>query len=84
MVPGMKTWRRKKTTTNPIASPSGTSAHVIVTPQTLSNETQLPDHTQTFVEETQAHGVGKSTSTRVRGPTLGKGVQKRITSKKGG
>ncbi|GMP98813.1 hypothetical protein CsSME_00046552 [Camellia sinensis var. sinensis] len=60
MVPTTKTGRRKKTTTNPIASPSGTSAHVIVTPQTLSDETQPPNDTQTFVEETQAHGVGKT------------------------
>ncbi|KAL7205984.1 hypothetical protein ACSBR2_018819 [Camellia fascicularis] len=35
------------------------------------------------MEETQAHGARKSTSTHVRGPTLGKGVQKRIVSKKG-
>ncbi|GMP75237.1 hypothetical protein CsSME_00032402 [Camellia sinensis var. sinensis] len=60
MVPGTKTGRRKKTTTDPIASPSGTSAHVIVTPQTLSDETQLSEDTQTFVEETQAHDVGFS------------------------
>ncbi|KAI8023768.1 hypothetical protein LOK49_LG03G02766 [Camellia lanceoleosa] len=72
IVPGMKTGRRKKTTTDPIASPSGTSAHVIVTPQSLSDETQPSDDTQTFVEETQAHSVGKSTSTRVRGPTVRK------------
>ena len=52
MLPGIKTWQRKKTATNPIASPSGTSAHVIVIPQTLSDETQPPDDTQTFVEET--------------------------------
>ncbi|KAL7176759.1 hypothetical protein ACSBR2_030164 [Camellia fascicularis] len=57
MVPGMKTGRRKKTATDPIASPSGTFAPVIVTPQTLSDETQPPDDTQTFVEETQAHGI---------------------------
>ncbi|CAL5340434.1 unnamed protein product [Camellia sinensis] len=82
MVLGTKIGRCKKTTTDPIASPLGTSAHVIVTPQTLSDETQPPDDTQTFVEETQAHGVGKSTSTRVRGPTVGKGVQKRIVRKK--
>ncbi|KAL7263295.1 hypothetical protein ACSBR1_001464 [Camellia fascicularis] len=84
MVPGMKTWRHKKTKTDPIASPSGTSAHVIVIPLTLSDETQPSDDTQTFMEETQAAGVGKSTSTRVRDPTLGKGVQKKkIASKKG-
>ncbi|KAL7223333.1 hypothetical protein ACSBR1_024902 [Camellia fascicularis] len=83
MVPKTKTGRHKKTATNPITSPLGTSAHVIVTPQTLSDEIQPPDDTQTFVEETQADGVGKSTSTRVHGPTLGKGVQKRIASKKG-
>ncbi|KAL7204489.1 hypothetical protein ACSBR2_017545 [Camellia fascicularis] len=60
MVPGMKTGRCKKTTTDPIASPSGTFAPVVVTPQTLSDETQPPDDTQTCVEETQAHGVGKT------------------------
>ncbi|KAI7981506.1 Rho GDP-dissociation inhibitor 1 [Camellia lanceoleosa] len=38
MVPGTKTEWRKKTATDPIASPSGTSTHVIVTPQTLSDE----------------------------------------------
>ncbi|KAL7220010.1 hypothetical protein ACSBR2_012966 [Camellia fascicularis] len=83
MVPGMKTGRRKKTTTDPIASPSGTYAPVVVTPQTLSDETQPPDDTQTCVEETQAHGIGKSNSNRVRGPTVGKGAQKRLTRKKG-
>ncbi|KAL7193863.1 hypothetical protein ACSBR2_025492 [Camellia fascicularis] len=83
MVPGMKTGRHKKTTTNPITSPSGTFAPAVVTPQTLSDETQLSDDTQTCVEETQAHGVGKSNSNRVRGPTVGKGVQKRLTRKKG-
>ncbi|KAL7185646.1 hypothetical protein ACSBR2_027570 [Camellia fascicularis] len=62
MVPGTKTGQHKKTATNPIASPSRTFAHVIVTPQTLSDETQLPDDIQTFVEETQAHGVGKTIS----------------------
>ncbi|KAL7218914.1 hypothetical protein ACSBR2_012058 [Camellia fascicularis] len=83
MVPGMKIGWRKKTAADPIASPSGTFAPVVVTPQTLSNETQPPDNTQTCVEETQAHGVGKSNSNRVRGPTVGKGVQKRLTRKKG-
>ncbi|KAL7232055.1 hypothetical protein ACSBR2_010133 [Camellia fascicularis] len=53
MVPGMKTRWCKKTATDPITSPSGTFAHVIVTPQTLSDETQPPGDTQTFVEETQ-------------------------------
>ncbi|KAI7983057.1 Scarecrow-like protein 33 [Camellia lanceoleosa] len=72
MVPGMKTGQRKKTATDPIASPLTTSALVIVTPQTLSDETQPPNDTQTFVEETQAHGIGKSTSNRVCGPTVGK------------
>ncbi|KAL7209726.1 hypothetical protein ACSBR1_031312 [Camellia fascicularis] len=70
MVPGMKTGRRKKTATDPIASPSGTVAPVVVTPQTLSDETQPPDDTQTCVEKTQAHDV------------VGKGVQKRLTRKK--
>ncbi|KAL7170271.1 hypothetical protein ACSBR2_035192 [Camellia fascicularis] len=60
MVPGTKTGRRRKIATNPIASPSGTFAPVIVTPQTLSDETQPPDDTQIFVEGTQAHGVGKT------------------------
>ncbi|GMP82747.1 hypothetical protein CsSME_00036922 [Camellia sinensis var. sinensis] len=82
MVPGMKTRWRKKIATGPIATPSGTSAHVIVTPQTLSDETQPSDDTQTFVEETQAHDVGKSMSTRVRSSTVGKGVQKRLARKK--
>ncbi|KAL7187196.1 hypothetical protein ACSBR1_037298 [Camellia fascicularis] len=57
MVPGTKIGRCKKTTIDPIASPSGTPAHVIVTPQTLSDETQLSDDTQTFVAETHAHGI---------------------------
>ncbi|KAL7260460.1 hypothetical protein ACSBR1_006177 [Camellia fascicularis] len=83
MVPGMKTGWRKKIATDPITSPSGTFAPVVFTPQTLSDETQPPDDTQTCVEETQAHGVGKSTSNRVHGPTVGKGVQKRLTRKKG-
>ncbi|CAL5323086.1 unnamed protein product [Camellia sinensis] len=56
MVPGTKTGWRKKTATDHIASRSGTFAPVIVTPQTLSDETQPPYDTQTFVEETQAHG----------------------------
>ncbi|KAL7243910.1 hypothetical protein ACSBR1_016178 [Camellia fascicularis] len=74
--------RRKKTATDPIASPSGIVAHVVVTPQTLSDETQPLDDTQTCVEETQAHDVGKSNSNHVRGPTVGKGVQKRLARKK--
>ncbi|KAL7202291.1 hypothetical protein ACSBR1_033875 [Camellia fascicularis] len=82
MVPGTKTGRRKKTATNPIASPSETFAPVVATPQTSSDATQPPDDTQTCVEETQAHGVGKSNSNRVRGPTVGKGVQKRLARKK--
>ncbi|KAL7250300.1 hypothetical protein ACSBR1_012328 [Camellia fascicularis] len=83
MVPGTKTGRRKKTATDPIASPSGTFGPVVVILQTLSDETQPLDDTQTFVEETQAHDIGKSNSNRVRGPTVGKGVQKRLTRKKG-
>ncbi|KAI7990364.1 Alpha-mannosidase I MNS5 [Camellia lanceoleosa] len=47
---------------------------------TFSDETQPPDDTQTVVEETQP---GKTRSTRVRGRTLGKGVQKKIARKKG-
>ncbi|KAL7161046.1 hypothetical protein ACSBR2_041654 [Camellia fascicularis] len=57
MVPGTKTGRRKKTATDPIASPSETFAPVVATPQTSSDETQPPDDTQTCVEETQAHGI---------------------------
>ena len=60
MVPGMKTGRRKKTATDPIASPSGTFALVVGTPLTLSDETLPPNDTQTCVEKTQAHGVGKT------------------------
>ena len=45
MVPGMKTGRCKKTATEPIASPSGTFAPVVVTPQTLSDETLPSDDT---------------------------------------
>ncbi|CAL5328599.1 unnamed protein product [Camellia sinensis] len=40
MVSGTKTGRRKKTATDPIASPLGTFALVIVTPQTLWQATQ--------------------------------------------
>ncbi|THF99496.1 hypothetical protein TEA_027218 [Camellia sinensis var. sinensis] len=49
---------------------------------TFSDKTQPPDDTQTMVEETQLGGVGQKRSTRVRGPTLGKGVQKKIPRKK--
>ncbi|GMP44833.1 hypothetical protein CsSME_00013597 [Camellia sinensis var. sinensis] len=56
MVLGTKTGQRKKTATDPIASPLARSAPVIVTPQTLSDETKPSDDTQTFVEVTQAHG----------------------------
>ncbi|GMP74247.1 hypothetical protein CsSME_00031714 [Camellia sinensis var. sinensis] len=76
MVPGLKMGRRKKPASGNNASTSATSAHDIATPLTFSDETQPPDDTQTVVEETQAHGVGKTRSTRLRGPTLGKGVQK--------
>ncbi|CAL5340595.1 unnamed protein product [Camellia sinensis] len=75
MIPGMKTGRRKKTATDPIASPSGTFAPAVVTTQTLSDETQLLDDTQTCVEETQAHGVGLTLSE--------KECKKRLTRKKG-
>ncbi|GMP44834.1 hypothetical protein CsSME_00013597 [Camellia sinensis var. sinensis] len=82
MVLGTKTGQRKKTATDPIASPLARSAPVIVTPQTLSDETKPSDDTQTFVEVTQAHGVGKSTTNRVRGSIVERGVRKRLARKK--
>ncbi|XP_028061330.1 uncharacterized protein LOC114264806 [Camellia sinensis] len=83
MVPGMKTGRRKTATSGNLLSASEACPAVIGTPLTLSDETQPPDDTQTVVEETQPGGVGRKRSTRVRGRTLGKGVQKRIVRKKG-
>ncbi|CAL5369841.1 unnamed protein product [Camellia sinensis] len=84
MVPGIKTGRRKTATSGNILSGSEACPAVIGTPLTLSDETQPPDDTQTVVEETQPGGVaGRKRSTRVRGRTLGKGVQKRIDRKKG-
>ncbi|KAI7981869.1 UDP-glycosyltransferase 74B1 [Camellia lanceoleosa] len=52
MVPRTKIGRHKKTATDTIASPSATSAHVIATPLTSFDETQLSNDTQTVVEET--------------------------------
>ncbi|KAL7212845.1 hypothetical protein ACSBR2_015523 [Camellia fascicularis] len=83
MAPGMKTGRRKTATSGNVLSGSEACPAVIGTPLTLSDETQPPDDTQTVVEETQPGGVGRKGSTRVRGRTLGKGVQKRIARKKG-
>ncbi|GMP62299.1 hypothetical protein CsSME_00024452 [Camellia sinensis var. sinensis] len=42
-----------------MASPSGTSAHVIVTPQTLSDETQPPDDTNICGRDTGARRTEK-------------------------
>ncbi|GMP92937.1 hypothetical protein CsSME_00042974 [Camellia sinensis var. sinensis] len=83
MVPGIKTGRRKTATSGNVLSGSEACPAVIGTPLTLFDETQPPDDTQTVVEETQPGGVGRKRSTRVRGRTLGKGVQKRIARKKG-
>ncbi|GMP73563.1 hypothetical protein CsSME_00031281 [Camellia sinensis var. sinensis] len=83
MVPGIKTERRKTATSGNVLSGSEACPAVIGTPLTLSDETRSPDDTQTVVEEMQPGGVGRKRSTRVRGCTLGKGVQKRITRKKG-
>ncbi|KAL7233504.1 hypothetical protein ACSBR1_017177 [Camellia fascicularis] len=82
MVPGIKTGRRKKATSGNVLSTSEACAQEIGTPMTFSDETQPPDDTQTVVEETQPGGVGKTRSTRVRGPILGKGMQKKIARKK--
>lgn len=51
MVPGLKTGRCKKASSN-IVSASAASAHDIATLMTLSDETQPPDDTQTVVDET--------------------------------
>ncbi|CAL5431194.1 unnamed protein product [Camellia sinensis] len=74
MVLGIKTGRRKRATSGNVLSTSEACAQEIGTPMTFSDETQPPDDTQTMVEETQPGGVG---------PTLGKGVQKKIARKKG-
>ncbi|CAL5403721.1 unnamed protein product [Camellia sinensis] len=98
MVPGLKIGRlRKKTLTqletdSPAAIPLGSpvapspvlpvrsnvepSHHVTSQPMVDSDETQAPS-------ETQPRGVGTSKPLRVRGPTLGKGIQKIIRAKKG-
>ncbi|KAL7260719.1 hypothetical protein ACSBR1_006394 [Camellia fascicularis] len=83
MVPGVKTGRRKRATSGNVLSTSEACQQEIGTPMTFSDETQPPDDTQTVVEETQPGGVGQTRSTRVRRPTLGKGVQKKIARKKG-
>ncbi|KAL7199169.1 hypothetical protein ACSBR2_021448 [Camellia fascicularis] len=83
MVPGIKTGRRKRATSGNVLSTSEARPQEIGTPLTFSDETQPPDDTQTVVEETQLGGVGRTRSTRVRGPTLGKGVQKKKARKKG-
>ncbi|CAL5415106.1 unnamed protein product [Camellia sinensis] len=98
MVPGLKTGRlRKKTLTQPetdspaaiplgspvapspvvpVRSNVGPSHHVTSQPMDDSDETQAPS-------ETQPSGVGTSKPLRVRGPTLGKGIQKIIRANKG-
>ncbi|CAL5420669.1 unnamed protein product [Camellia sinensis] len=83
MVPGIKTGRRKRATSGNVLSASEACPQEIGTPLTFSDETKPPDDTQTVVNETQLGGVGETRSTRVRGPTLGKGVQKKITRRKG-
>ncbi|KAL7243393.1 hypothetical protein ACSBR1_015733 [Camellia fascicularis] len=83
MVPGIKTGRRKRATSHGETSASEACPPGIGTPLTCSDETQPPDDTQTVVEETQPGDVGRKRSTRVRGPTLGKGVQKKVERKKG-
>ncbi|CAL5438087.1 unnamed protein product [Camellia sinensis] len=82
MVAGIKTRRRKRATSGNVLSASEACAQEIGTPMTFSDEMQSLDDTQTVVEETQPGGVGQTRSTRVRGPTLGKGVQKKIARKK--
>ncbi|KAI8020345.1 hypothetical protein LOK49_LG04G02568 [Camellia lanceoleosa] len=57
MVPGLKTGRRKTSTSGNVLPGSEACAAVIGTPLTLSDETQPPDDTQTVVEETQPGGV---------------------------
>ncbi|CAL5441709.1 unnamed protein product [Camellia sinensis] len=98
MVPGLKTGRlRKKILTQPetdspaaiplgspvapspvlpVRSNVGPSHHVTSQPMVDSDETQAPS-------ETQPSGVGTLKPLRVRGPTLGKSIQKIIRAKKG-
>ncbi|KAI8011858.1 hypothetical protein LOK49_LG06G01194 [Camellia lanceoleosa] len=83
MVPRIKTGRRKRATSGNVLSTSEACAQEIATPMMFSDEMQPPDDTQIVVEETQPHGVGQTKSTRVRGPTLGKGMQEKIARKKG-
>ncbi|CAL5386135.1 unnamed protein product [Camellia sinensis] len=83
MVSGIKTGRRKTTTSGNVLSASEACPAIIGTPLTFTDETQPPDDTQTVVEKTQPGGVGRKRLIRVRGHTLGKGVQKRIARKKG-
>ncbi|GMQ03260.1 hypothetical protein CsSME_00049134 [Camellia sinensis var. sinensis] len=82
MVLGLKTGRRKRATSGNVLSTFEACAQEIGTPMMFSDETQPPDDTQTVVEETQPGGVGQTRSTRVRGPTLGKGMRKKIGRKK--
>ncbi|GMP59787.1 hypothetical protein CsSME_00022925 [Camellia sinensis var. sinensis] len=72
MVPGMKISRHKKPASGNNASALAPFAHHIATPLTFFDETQQPDDALTVVEETQAPSVGKTRSTRVCGPILGK------------
>ncbi|CAL5379179.1 unnamed protein product [Camellia sinensis] len=58
-----------------IPSNVGPSHHATSQPMVDSDETQAPS-------ETQPSGVGTSKPPRVRGPTLGKGIQKIIRAKK--
>ncbi|GMP31243.1 hypothetical protein CsSME_00005540 [Camellia sinensis var. sinensis] len=74
MVPGVKTGRRKRASSGNVLSVSEACPQEIGTPLTFSDEMLPPDDTQTVVEETQPSGMGRTRSTRVRGPTLGKGV----------
>ncbi|CAL5335986.1 unnamed protein product [Camellia sinensis] len=67
MVPGLKTGRLRKKT---LTQPETDQ------PMVDSDETQAPS-------ETQPSGVGTSKPLRVRGLTLGKGIQKIIRAKKG-
>ncbi|GMP51895.1 hypothetical protein CsSME_00017945 [Camellia sinensis var. sinensis] len=83
MVPGLKISRRKKPASGNNVSASTTSTHHIATPLTFFDETQPPDDTQIVVEETKALGVGKTRSTWVCRPTLGKGVKKKLRAEKG-
>ncbi|KAL7192995.1 hypothetical protein ACSBR2_024746 [Camellia fascicularis] len=83
MVPRCKTGRWKRATSGNILSAFEACPQKIGTPLTFSDEMQPPDDTQTVVDETQPGGVGQTRSTRVRRPTLGKGVQNKITRRKG-